>query len=314
MSSKLPENPLQTYRRLWRRAPLWRLIGMTAALMTLLFVLFSPSNNSASLPTTAEVTDQASYAARPAVASVVPAGVATSSGVPSALANAAPQPPQKQAGKLADVTAAVSPGQRPQTASLALAVPGDAQAVGSSGLNNALLGRTYSGSVRVNGYDVPLPAGSWAILANTRVKQPSLTGEILYLGSISKRRLVGAIRITAVRSTSMPGKGFPQAKGCVNGQDNNNYVMAEQVIPFGHEGCWLIQNYFTNPFQKWADQANHLDSVVRAAAGDLAAKGVSYPQDLMMVRFTRAETWGLLEVGYIFSPEAEGLTSAAAAS
>ena len=189
-------------------------------------------------------------------------------------------------------------------------MPGGTQAIGASGLNNALIGRTYSGSVRVDGYDVPLPAGSWALLANTSVKQPSLTGEVLYLGRINKRRLEGAIRITAVRSTSVPGKGFRQVKGCVEGQAESSYVMAEQIVPFGHQSCWLIQNYFTSPFQQWADRAAHLDPIIRAAAGDLAAKGVSYPQDMMMVRFTRAETWGLLEVGYMFSPEADGITSA----
>jgi hypothetical protein len=317
VSSKLPESPLQTCRRLWRQAPLWRLTGMTAALMTLLFVLFFPSNHSARLPTTAGVADQASYAGHPAVASVnvTPAPAVTSSGAPSAPVNTAPQPLQKYASKLPDAVAAAS-SSRPQTASLALAVPGGAQAVGNSGLDSALLGRTYSGSVRVDGYDLPLPAGSWALLAKTSVKQPSLSlaGEVIYLGRIRKRRLEGAIRITAVRSTTTPGKGFRQVKGCVTGQADSSYVMAEQVVAFGQQSCWLVQNYFTNPFQQWADRATHLDPLLRAVAGDLAAKGVSYPQDMMMVRFTRAETWGMLEVGYMFSPEAEGITSAPAVS
>jgi hypothetical protein len=45
------------------------------------------------------------------------------------------------------------------------------------------------------------------------------------------------------------------------------------------------------------------------AAGDLAAKGVDYPQDLVDVRFTRAESWGFLEVSYLFDPELDGITS-----
>jgi hypothetical protein len=249
-------------------------------------------------------------------AHATPALAATSSGAPPAAVDTASQALQNHANKLSDAVAAASSASRPQTASLTLAVPGDVPVVGNSGLNNALIGRTYSRSLRVDGYDVPLPAGSWALLARTSVKQPSLSlaGEIIYLGSIRKRRLEGAIRITAVRSTSTPGKGFRQLKGCATDQAESSYVMAEQAVAFGPQSCWLIQNYFTNPFQQWADRAVHLDPLIRAAAGDLAAKGVSYPQDMVMVRFTRAETWGLLEVGYMFSPEAEGITSASSIS
>jgi hypothetical protein len=313
---------LQTFRRLWQRAPLWRLVGMTAAVLTLLFVLFFPSNNSANLPTPSRVVEPASYVAQPAAASpianasVTPATSAGSAAT-SAVLDAASAPPQAQTRKLPDaVAASASSSTQPRTASLALAVPGGAQTVGSSGLDNALLGRMYTGSVRVDGYDVPLPAGNWALLANTSVKQPSLSlaGEMIYLGLIRKRRLEGAIQIIAARSTSTPGKGFRQVKGCVEGQANSSYVLAEQVVPFGHQSCWLIDNYFTNPFQQWADRANRLDPLIRAAAGDLAAKGVSYPQDMMMVRFSRAETWGVLEVKYVFSPEADGITSAPAIS
>jgi hypothetical protein len=280
-------------------------------------VLFFPSNNSANLSAASRVVEPASYVAQPASASpVANASVtpATSAGsaATSAVVNAAVSAPPQELRKLSDAVAAASASSstRPRTASLALAVPGGAQAVSSSGLDNALLGRTYSGSIRIYGYDVQLPTGNWALLANISGKQPSLAGEELYLGRISKRRLEGSIRITAVHSTSMPGKGFRQVKGCVEGQAESSYVMAEQIVPFGHQSCWLIQNYFTTPFQKWADRATHLDPLIRAAAGDLAAKGVSYPQDMMMVKFTRAETWGLLEVEYMFSPEAEGITSA----
>jgi hypothetical protein len=294
---------------------------MTAAVLTLLFVLFFPSNNSANLPTPGGVAAPASYVAQPAAArplanaNVTPATSAGSAAT-SAAVNVASAPPQARAQKLPDAVAAASSSAQPRTASLALAVPGGAPTVGSSGLDNALLGRMYSGSVRVDGYDVPLPTGNWALLANTSVKQPSLSlaGEMIYLGLIRKRRLEGAIQIIAARSTSTPGKGFRQVKGCVEGQANSSYVLAEQVVPFGHQSCWLIDNYFTNPFQQWADRANRLDPLIRAAAGDLAAKGVSYPQDMMMVRFSRAETWGVLEVKYIFSPEAEGITSARAIS
>lgn len=47
----------------------------------------------------------------------------------------------------------------------------------------------------------------------------------------------------------------------------------------------------------------------RAAGGDLTAKGVSFPQDLLSVRFTRSTKTGFLEAAYMFSPDAAGITS-----
>jgi len=41
----------------------------------------------------------------------------------------------------------------------------------------------------------------------------------------------------------------------------------------------------------------------------MQAKGVTYPQDFVALTFTRTETWGLVEVMYLFSPETEGISS-----
>lgn len=180
---------------------------------------------------------------------------------------------------------------------------------GPDGLDSAFAGRSYSGSLRVDGFNVPLPAGTWLMLANTSFKLPTATGEMVYLGQIKKRRLVGAIRITAGRSLDRPGAGFRATPGCIDHQTDNNYVVSEEVIPHGHQACWVIGIEVTTPLQQWADRAVRLQGLERAAAGDMAAKGVTYPQDLVLVRFTRAETWGLLEVKYFFSPEAAGIKS-----
>lgn len=202
----------------------------------------------------------------------------------------------------------------PTTAAISMAVPGAVARPDGSGLNSALLGRTYRQSIRVEGFDVPLPPGQWAVLANGGIHFNSSAGMAYFLGRIEEKRLVGAIRVFALRSNSQPGTGFPAANGCQAGNPNLNYLYAGSVTAFNHQACWLINNYFTPPLQQWADRAVKIAGLDRAAAGDLTAKGVSYPQDLVDVRFTRAETWGLLEVSYMFNPEAEGISSNTALS
>ena len=49
--------------------------------------------------------------------------------------------------------------------------------------------------------------------------------------------------------------------------------------------------------------------IVSCAGGNLAAKGVSYPQELITVGFDQAERWGELSAGFMFSPEKDGISS-----
>jgi hypothetical protein len=67
-------------------------------------------------------------------------------------------------------------------------------------------------------------------------------------------------------------------------------------------------------WSRWADRAVRISAIDRAAAGDMSAKGVTYPQDFVVSTFTRTEKWGLLEVMYLFSPDAEGISSRVALS
>jgi hypothetical protein len=70
-----------------------------------------------------------------------------------------------------------------------------------------------------------------------------------------------------------------------------------------------IRAYFSADMQQWADKSAHIDQLARAAGGDLAAKGVSYPQELITVGFDQAERWGELSAGFMFSPEKDGISS-----
>ena len=313
MSSTNSEPWFRTFRRLWQRAPLWRLIGMSAAALTLLFVLFSryPHHRSASTGSASN----ASYisqapASAPTDTNARHVGTTSITSTPSHAVSAnTPSPvlPAKGAAP-PGVSKLAASIPRVHTASLSLAAP-DSQSTTASGLDSGVAGRSYSGSLRVDGFDVPLPTGNWLMLANSSVKLPTTVGEIIYLGEIKKKRLVGAVRITAVRSLAKPGAGFRAAPGCIDHQEDYNYVMSEEVVPNGHQACWVIGITNTNSFQQWADRAAKLDSLNRAAAGDMAAKGISYPQDLVDVRFTRAETWGVLEAKYSFNPETAGIKS-----
>jgi len=168
-----------------------------------------------------------------------------------------------------------------------------------------MAGQRIHGSLRVDGFDVPLPPGDWLRLASMNFHMSTASGELLMLGRIENRRLMGYVRITAGHGTA----GFRATPGCDRQSANTNVLVSETLEPFGHQACWLIEHTFLAPLQAWADRANKLPTLERAAAGDLSAKGVSYPQEMLNVRFTRSERWGLLEVRYGFNPEEDRITS-----
>ncbi|GAB2913518.1 hypothetical protein GCM10027093_59990 [Paraburkholderia jirisanensis] len=212
-------------------------------------------------------------------------------------------------------TADVSAPQKPvANAQISLATPGQPKAADPSGLNGAMFGRTFQQSVQADHFNVPLPPGQWVMLAHFNIHTPTSAGHAYFLGHIEHRRLVGGVRLFALHSNDQPGAGFPAAKGCVIGNPNANYVYIESITANDHQGCWIVDHYFTPPLQQWADRATRISALDRAVGGDLAAKGVDYPQDLPTVRFTRAEKWGVLEVTYLFDPELDGIQSANALS
>ena len=180
-----------------------------------------------------------------------------------------------------------------------------------SGLERAVLGRTFQGTLLVSGFQVPLPPGEWAVLANgtaTGNVHPENKGNIYFLGHIVRKRLVGVIWVQAMRS---PGFGFEQNQNCTN--PGNLFVLDKSDGP-EHQTCTWIRSFFSADMQQWADKSAHLDQMVRAAGRDLEAKGVTYPQELVTVGFQRAEKWGEITAGYMFSPEKDGVSSNVAPS
>jgi hypothetical protein len=298
-----------TFRTLWLRAPLWRLAVMSALLLTMLFVLYPPTPLDGKQKPADTVKNTADYLSQktapplpplPKTPVVVAAKNQTSP--VTSVTSTAVAAHSKPAADVAAVTA------MPKTASVSM-VTADAKSNDSSGINSAIMGRLYSGSIQIDGYKLPLPPGSWVKLATTSIKLPTATGSGFFLGKIEHKRLVAAVKGYELKSKDNPGAGFVEAKACTQADPTRNFVFVEEVIPFDNEACWLIHSYFTPPLQQWADRSLKIDMIDRAAAGDLAAKGVTYPQDLVDVRFIRLAKWGGMEVHYLFSPEAEGISS-----
>jgi hypothetical protein len=304
-----PDSAGASVKALWVRAPIWRLFLMTAALLTLLFALFPPRKSMVTTPPApVAYTGTATYTsngARQIVGAALPKP-------PTDTAAAAPMPgallpaKSKTLGKAPQTAAATTP----KTAVLAMVTGNPGGAENESGLSEALIGRLYRGSVRIDGFTVPLPPGDWANLANSTIKQASATGDAHFLGHIRGKRLVGAVRIFAMRSNDRPGEGFDEVKSCTEMNPGRTFAtIDDEMTPHGHQACWTIRSVYATPWSQWADHAVKISFLDRAAAGDMTAKGVTYPQDFVSLTFTRTEKWGLLEVMYLFSPEAEGISS-----
>lgn len=295
--------PSTVFGRLWRRAPWWRGLLMSAMLLSLLFVLYRPIP---SPPTDAGVQLGAlAHYVRPA---------ATAGGVAAVgLPDTAPAPAaSRPAAKPAAVSVARPVSTTPKTAALSLAGPSSAQ--DSLGIDHALAGRLYSDFVAINGYKVPLPAGKWVQLANTSINIPSATGSGFFLGKIEHKRLVGAVSGMVLRSKDKPGAGYPEVTGCARPDPTRNFALVEEVVAFDNQSCWRIHSYYTPPLQKWADRSVNIGVLDRAAAGAMAAKGIDYPQDLVDVRMSRFTKGAGMEVHYMFNPEVEGISSSTVVS
>jgi hypothetical protein len=318
MNSNNPNLVVGAAASLWKRAPLWRVCAITAAILSVATVCFPPHWRWTDVKPLPPLPESIAYAPpqNAFVAHAVPAPAVAPEVKPAlAAASSASPAAQKQAVKVASnqvSKTAVVPLPKtnaPINAQISLAVPNASTTKDPSGLDSALLGRTYHGSIEAGGFNVPLPPGRWAMLANSSVRLHGATGMAYFLGRIEHKKLVGAVRLFAVRSIDLPGEGFPAANSCTAGNPDLDYLSLESVTPYDHHACWLINNFFTPPMLQWADRAVKITNLDRAAAGDMAAKGVSYPQDLLAVRFTRSEKWGLLEVMYLFDPELDGISS-----
>jgi len=308
-------------RALYSRAPLWRFFLMLASLASMLFVFYPPDPIGRNNKPVSPANDVATYSRQHAqLAPVLPtasqAGHAVAANPPPAIAvkMASAAAAADAAGIRTPATKDAPAAPSPKMADLSLATVGATSSADNSGINAALMGRSYSGSIHVDGYKIPLPSGNWVSLANTSIKLPTANGLGFFLGKIEHKRLVAVVKGYVLRSKDKPGAGFEEVKGCTGNDPTRNFALVEEAVAFGNQACWRIHSYFTPPLLKWADRSEKIDPLDRAAAGDMQAKGVTYAQDLVDVRFSRFTTWGGMEVHYMFSPEEEGISSNAALS
>jgi hypothetical protein len=179
--------------------------------------------------------------------------------------------------------------------------PGDATA----------LGRTFTGSILTNGYNVPLPAGSWTVITditrNVASKDGAVAGRILYLGKIVDHRLLGLVHVAAYRrmagslatlSEPLPPTACEPAK-------------ADDP---GHWTCATASYVYLGNWRQWSDRSAPLHPDEREVARELTARGVPLVQDVIAVRMFRSEPWGALFTEYMFNPEEAGISSVEAPS
>jgi hypothetical protein len=177
-----------------------------------------------------------------------------------------------------------------------------------TGIDAAVLGPLYGGSLNVNGFTMPLPGSKWVKVAAAKVKGKTFTGVAYFLVNVSRKRLTRAIIVQAVRT--IPGVT----------NDVELFHVENQPAVFRSDGCdekdtgarqscWMIFNYYASNWQRWGDRTAKVDNLARAAAGDMAAKGISYPQDLIDVQFVQSDTWGALSISYLFNPEMQSIQS-----
>jgi len=273
-------------KSLWKRAPLWRFSLMSGLLLALLFILFPPATFEPKNPPAPSPAAPASYV------SASPASPAT----PAAQNTPPPASPPAQ------------------TADLSLATPDSAEndAIrNETGLDPAMLGTLYDDSLKMNGFDIPLPGKHWIMFAHIRMDGPKVSGMSYFLGRVVHKRFVEGVIVQAHRPK--PGQEASPFLSSNVAKFVGLYKSTE-CTALDTNACWLIYGLFTDKWKQWGNRNVKMDILQRAAAGDMAAKGISYPQNLLVVQFMQASKKGYLETLYVFNPETDHIKTPEAAS
>jgi hypothetical protein len=149
-----------------------------------------------------------------------------------------------------------------------------------------------------------LPQGHWVMLASASINNPKASGRGYVLARVLNKHLVGEIIVHAMRAKQgkslLPAEALSQFHGLYK---------SDECDLRNPQKCLLLYNLFTGQWAQWGDGSVKLNSLTRAAIGNMAAKGISYPQDLIIVHFIRVERWGSLDIAYAFNPETEHISS-----
>jgi len=175
--------------------------------------------------------------------------------------------------------------------SLQPAPGGTGEVAGSAPVVN----RLFEDEITVGGQPVPLPKGSWQVLASFSGAAGG-PGDSVVLGKILYGRVKGIVAINGYAAAA-PAGGSPPFAAC----DRTDYVFVSRKLNEGQgrQQCW------------WINHASQIDQqpLFRAANAVMAQKGAALPPLLINVGFRRANPNGFVTVFYYFNPEDDGISS-----
>lgn len=187
-----------------------------------------------------------------------------------------------------EASAQASTSSRPHAATQPAPIP--------TPLANALIGKRYQDLFRIQGQAIPLPTGTWTVLAHFRDSGVgSARGDAVVLAKLDGNKLAGVIAINALEA----GKGVAPFEAC-NRQD---YVFrhVDTYEAQGNQRCWWINHAVA----MWQTQ-----SVFQAASLELARLGIGVPSVMLNVGFRRADKAGFATTFYYFDPSSDGIVTA----
>ena len=198
-------------------------------------------------------------------------------------------------------------GGTPPSASGQAAAPGNANQAPSPHVQamppapvapDILMGKRLQDQVVVQGQTIPLPAGTWTVLAHFRDPGLGLAqGDAVVLGRIEGNKLAGLV---AVNATRLSGGATPRPFEACNRADYA-FRKVDTYDAQGEQRCWWINHAVS----VWQSQP-----IFQAARTELSRLGVSPPQVLMNVGLRRADANGMATTFYYFDPASEGIASA----
>ena len=286
---------------------MWRFCVLLASILSILVILFPPwllSPNKAGVRNK-PVAPVATYS--PLVTPPAPPLATEERAQPVA------PTPANQIQSIPSSTPAKQEDSSPQAVSMHLSPPDATLAKSQSQMGNAppiLMGKVFTGFFPAAGRKLPLPPGSWTVLADLRIGPESST---YFLAKIENKRLVGAV--TFILESFKEGVQYKPATQCTNPQ--NLYAITESnqdARDGGSQAFWFIHNIFAKVWGQWADKNLRMDPLARAAGGEMEIRQITLPQDLIQVNFLRVEKWGRVVGSYYFSPEVEHITSKTASN
>ena len=162
------------------------------------------------------------------------------------------------------------------------------------------MGKTLTGQVPVQGKFVPLPPGEWLVVAHFPAPGEGAV-ESLYLAQLNKDTLTKAVLIQSMRLGGEPGPGFRRSAQC--SRTALLYTKTISNEDFGRQDCWTINH--TVQVRSERDSP----SLIRAAIGELEARGVKYPPVMLSAFFRLADKQSFQHAIYYFNPESDGIAS-----